>query len=78
MFEGDNVTMIENTFKRVRGVQTAERYFKEIMVFSANMIHIFSRLPKNEATVTVVVCRADVNVGLALVKMRSIVATETP
>jgi hypothetical protein len=77
LFEGDNVTAIENTFKRVRGVQTNERYFKEIMVMSTNLLHIFARLKRFEAAVVVVVCRADTNIGLALMKMRAICAADT-
>ncbi len=77
LFEGDNVTAIENTFKRVRGVQTSERYFKEIMVMSTNLLHIFARLKRYEAAVVVVVCRADTNIGLALMKMRAICGADT-
>ena len=44
LFEGDNVTQIENTFKRVRGIKSDERYFKEIVVMSTNLVHIFARL----------------------------------
>ncbi|MFV8749142.1 hypothetical protein ACNOYE_01180 [Nannocystaceae bacterium ST9] len=77
LFEGDNVTAIEKTFKRVRGVQTNERYFKEIIVTSTNLLHIFARLRSNEAMVSVVVCRADTNLGLALMKVRSIMAAES-
>ncbi|MFV8749450.1 hypothetical protein ACNOYE_02735 [Nannocystaceae bacterium ST9] len=77
LFEGDNVTNIENTFKRVRGVNTSERYFKEILVMSTNLLHIFARLRRYESAVIVVVCRADANVGLALTKMRSIATADT-
>jgi hypothetical protein len=76
LFEGDNVTTIENTFKRMRGVQSNERYFKEILVMSSNLVHIFARLKRYEPVVLVVVCRVDVNLGLALVKTRAITATE--
>lgn len=77
LFEGDNVTAIENTFKRVRGVQTTERYFKEIIVMSTNLVHIFARLARSPATVVVAVCRADTNLGLALMKARAICQAET-
>ncbi len=77
LFEGDNVTQIENTFKRVRGVQTNERYFKEIIVTSTNLVHIFARLRSYQSVVTVVVCRADTNLGLALMKMRALMASES-
>lgn len=77
LFEGDNVTNIENTFKRVRGVSTSERYFKEIIVLSTNLLHIFARLKRFESAVVVVVCRVDANIGLALMKMRSITTNDT-
>jgi len=76
LFEGDNVTNIENTFKRIRGVETSERYFKEIIVMSTNLLHIFARLKKFEAAVVVVVCRVDTNIGLALMKIRAICAND--
>jgi len=77
LFEGDNVTTIEDTFKRIRGVQTNERYFKEIVVMSTNLVHIFARLKNMQSVVVVVVCREDTNLGLGLMKMRSITGSET-
>lgn len=77
LFEGDNVTSIEDAFKRMRGVTTDERYFKEIMVMSTNLLHIFARLESMQSMVVVVVCRADTNLGLGLMKVRSIVAVES-
>ena len=77
LFEGDNVTAIEATFKRIRGVQTSERYFKEIIVTSTNLVHFFARLKSMSSVVVVTVCREDTNLGLALMKMRSITSTET-
>ena len=77
LFEGDNVTAIENTFKRARGVETNERYFKEIIVVSTNLVHIFARIKSMPSVVNVIVCRADTNLGLALMKTRSISASES-
>ena len=77
LFEGDNVTAIENTFKRIRGVQTNERYFKEIVVLSTNLVHVFARLKSMQSMVVVAVGRSDANLGLALMKMRSICGSET-
>jgi len=77
LFEGDNVTAIENMFKRVRGVETNERYFKEIIVMSSNLVHVFARLHSMPSMVIVTVCRADTNLGLALMKMRGICAEES-
>lgn len=76
LFEGDNVTNIEDAFKRMRGVQTTERYFKEIIVLSTNLVHVFSRLKSMQSIVVVVICRADTNLGLALMKTRGICTTD--
>lgn len=72
MFEGENVTAIENMFKRQRGVESDERYFKEIIVYSTNLIHYFTRVPSREETVFGVVAQADANIGLVLLKGREI------
>lgn len=72
MFEGENVTSIENIFKKARGVKTNERYFQEIIVTSKNLIHFFSRIPSSASTVMAVVCSNDANIGLVLVKGREI------
>lgn len=77
LFEGDNTTNIEQIFKTVRGVQSNERYFREIIVGSTNLIHYFARLKSNQEHVMTVVCRTDVNLGLVLVKARAIAATES-
>ena len=76
LFEGDNVTAIENTFKRIRGVETSERYFKEIIVMSTNLVHIFARLKNMSSVVLVVVARADMNLGLGMMKTRAIASSE--
>ena len=77
LFEGDSVTEIENTFKKTRGIQTDERYFKEILVMSSNLLHIFARLKRQPTVVITAVCRIDTNIGLALMKMRSVTAAAT-
>ncbi len=73
MFEGENVMTIESLFKKTRGVESDEHYFKEIVVYSSNLLHYFGRLPQKESVVYCVVCSADANVGLVLVKAREIV-----
>jgi hypothetical protein len=75
LFEGDNVTAIEDAFKAARGVKSDERYFKEIVVMSTNLVHVFARLKSMQSIVLVVVCRGDTNIGLALMKMRAICAS---
>ena len=72
MFEGELILQIENLFKRARGVESDERYFQEIMISSRNLWHYFGRLKASPKTVLTVVARADVNMGLFLVKAREI------
>jgi len=73
MFEGENVVTIENIFKKSRGSKSDEHYFKEIVVYSTNLLHYFTRLPGKQETVYAVICSADANVGLVMVKAREIV-----
>lgn len=77
MFEGDNITAIENTFKKLRGVSTDERFMKEVMFTSTNLVHFMGRLKSMQSVVLVAVCRGDANVGLALMKMRAICGSES-
>jgi len=72
MFEGENVVTIEDIFKKARGSKSKERYFKEIVVYSTNLLHYFTRLPGKNSIVYGVVCSADANVGLVMVKAREI------
>jgi len=72
LFEGDMVLHIENLFKKARGVDDDERYFQEILVSSTNLWHYFGRLKSNPKVVMTVVCRADVNMGMFLMKAREI------
>jgi hypothetical protein len=72
LFQGANVTAIENMFKRARGVREADgtHYFQEIVVFSENLLHMFLRLKKNNNHVLVFVCRKSANVGMVIAKSR--------
>lgn len=73
LFQGDNVTTIEKMFKRARGVaDDGHHYFREIIVFSDNLLHIFQRGSRNQNLVLVSVCRKNANLGMALVKARGL------
>ncbi len=72
MFEGENVVTIEKIFKKARGAKGDDHYFKEIVVYSTNLLHYFTRLPGLQSVVFAVVCSADANVGLVMVKAREI------
>jgi len=71
MFQGSNVTMIEKMFKKSRGLKDdGHHYFKEMVVNSDNLIHVFIRGEKNEEHVLGVVCRKSANLGMVLTKAR--------
>jgi len=76
LFEGSHVLALENTFKRVRGVENNEHYFQEILVTSRNLIHYFGRVDGNERHVFVAVCLADTNLGLILTGGRTLIRSE--
>ena len=76
LYEGDNVTTIEDAFKRIRGVRSDEHYFQQILVMSRNLIHFFARLERDQGVVLVAVCRNDANLGLVLAKGRMIARSE--
>lgn len=71
LFQGENVSMIEQTFRKVRGVKDDGRhYFKEIVIFSENLLHVFQRCVRNENVILTCVCRKNANLGMVLVKAR--------
>ncbi len=71
LFQGTNVRMIEDIFKKARGLKDdGHHYFREFIVNSDNLIHVFIR-GKNEEHVACFVCRKSANLGMALTKARS-------
>lgn len=71
LFNGPNVTLIEQMFKKHRGVKDdGHHYFQEIVVNSDNLIHVFMRGKLNPEYVAVFVCRKTANLGMALTKAR--------
>lgn len=72
LFQGNNVTLIEDIFKKARGlIADNHHYFQEIIVNSDNLIHVFMRAKSNEEHVACFVCRKSANLGMALTKARS-------
>ncbi|WP_082772230.1 hypothetical protein [Actinoplanes sp. TFC3] len=70
LFQGRNVTMIEDIFKARRGVTTSRHYFQEIVVNSDNLVHLFLRSQANQDFVAVIVCRRDTKVGMVFAQAR--------
>lgn len=76
LFQGQSVTTIEKLFRKSRGQpESGAHYFKEIIVFSENLLHVFARAKKKNDQAVVFVCRASANVGMVLSKSRQ-AATE--
>jgi hypothetical protein len=72
LFQGQNVTAIEQTFKRLRGLKDdGHHYFQEVIVMSDNLLHVFQRCKRNEDMVLAVVCRISANLGMVLTKSRA-------
>lgn len=72
LFQGQSVTAIEKLFRKSRGQgEDGRHYFKEFVVFSDNLLHVFLRSKKKSDQVLVFVCRGSANVGMALSKSRS-------
>jgi hypothetical protein len=71
LFQGQNVSAIEDMFKKSRGTpKDNHHYFKEILILSDNLIHVFQRAKKNEDLVVVAVCRISANLGMVLTRSR--------
>ncbi len=71
LFQGANVTVIENIFKKARGLTDADyHYFQEVIVNSENLIHVFMRSKSYPDHVACFVCRKSANMGMVLTKSR--------
>ena len=71
LFQGQSVTSIEKLFRKSRGqTEDGNHYFREIVVFSENLLHIFIRAKKKTDQAVVFVCRASANIGMVLTKSR--------
>ena len=75
IFQGQSVTAIEKLFRKSRGqAEDGHHYFKEMLVFSDNLLHLFLRSKKRSDQALVFVCRASANVGMVLTKGRQALA----
>ncbi|MCA9628523.1 MAG: hypothetical protein KC766_12685 [Myxococcales bacterium] len=72
LFQGSNVVAIEQLFKQSRGMPADNHhFFKEILVLSDNLIHVFLRGKKHTNHALVLVTRASANIGMVIVKSRA-------
>jgi hypothetical protein len=71
LFQGQSVTAIEKMFRKARGQgENGSHYFREIIVFSENLIHVFQRSKKKPDQAAVFITRATANIGMVLSKSR--------
>lgn len=71
MFQGPNVTAIEELFNKSRGYGLEQvHYFQEMLVTSKNLLHVFMRGKRHNNHALVIVCRASANIGMVLTKAR--------
>lgn len=72
IFQGPNVSMIEQLFRKSRGLpaDANHHYFQEIIVNSENLLHIFMRGKRYPDYIICFVCRKSANLGMALTKAR--------
>ena len=73
LFQGQNVTTIEKMFRKSRGHgEDGSHYFREILVFSDNLIHVFMRAKKKPDQAAVIVTRGSANIGMVIAKSRQV------
>jgi hypothetical protein len=71
LFEGKNVMQIEELWQKVRG-DTGGHYFKEILVNSDNLVHLFKRSISDPEVAAVIICRRDVSIGMLFAQARQV------
>lgn len=71
MFQGRTVTEVEDGVHALRGTARENgHFFEEILVMSANLIHVFIRARQHPTHALAFVCRKHANVGMVLAKAR--------
>jgi hypothetical protein len=72
LFEGKSITQIEELWKQSRGVADGGHYFKEILVNSDNLVHLFMRSLSDPSIVAVVICTRKVSIGMLFAQARQV------
>jgi hypothetical protein len=71
LFQGKNVTQIEALWNQYRGTEGGN-YFKEILVNSDNLVHLFLRSASNPEVTAVIVCTRQVSIGMLFAQARAV------
>ncbi|GAA0947198.1 hypothetical protein [Actinocorallia libanotica] len=70
LFQGRTVLQIEELWKQTRGSNDNRRYFREILVNSENLVHLFMRSKTNPDIVAAIICTQNVNIGMLFAQAR--------
>ncbi|HEX5300938.1 MAG TPA: hypothetical protein VFW50_28500 [Streptosporangiaceae bacterium] len=70
--QGKNVTQIEALWNQYRGVSEGGNYFKEILVNSDNLVHLFLRSASNPEVTAVIVRTRQVSIGMLFAQARAV------
>ncbi len=71
LFQGSNVAAIEAMWRAARGGdEGGPSSFREIVIFSDNLLHVLQRCAIAEELVLVAVCKVSANLGMVLSKAR--------
>ena len=71
LFQGQSVTSIEKMFRKSRGqTEDGRHYFKEVIIVSDHLVHIFLRGKDKTDQALVFVCRSTASIGMVLTKSR--------
>lgn len=72
LFQGRNVTQIESLWNQLRGISDAGNYFKEILVNSDNLVHLFLRSTSNPDVAAAIICTRQVSIGMLFAQARAV------
>jgi hypothetical protein len=72
LFEGRNVVQIEGLWKQYRGQTEGGHYFKEILINSDHLVHLFMRSTSDLDIAAAVICTREVSVGMLFAQARQV------
>jgi hypothetical protein len=70
LFQGRNVSIIQDVFADRLSGKSDRHYFQEMVVNSDDLVHVFLRSVRHQDLVAVVVCRRVTNMGMLFAQAR--------
>ena len=78
IFERGNVGDIEQLFKTAHGVPSTDHYFREIIVKSGDVIHVFARGQRQDDPMLIVIVRVAADLGVVIHRARWAISAIEP